>query len=324
MLLPVLLRLLTLADSEHVDDPELFMTAPEMIRYWGYPAEEHSATTADGYVLGLHRIPNGLSGVNPACRPVVFMQHGLLSDTTSWIANLPDQSAAFVFADAGFDVWMGNVRGNTYSKKHLNLISDDEKFWEFSWDEMQQYDLGAMIDYVLAETGQSSLHYIGHSQGTIMMFSKLSLDPAFAPKIKKFFALAPVGSVAHIKGFFHDIADRLTDDMELYYELFGSREFGANSEIIDLLAQWLCGGSEKGEDLCDNVMFDLVGPSDQFNKTRTEVYVAHNPAGTSTQNFIHWAQMIEQDTVSRYDYGTAKKNYQHTSFGKLHLGTARG
>ncbi|GMR34102.1 hypothetical protein PMAYCL1PPCAC_04297, partial [Pristionchus mayeri] len=218
---------------------------------------------------------------------------------------------AFVFADAGFDVWMGNARGNTYSKKHVNLTSDDEKFSEFSWDEMAQYDLGAMIDYVLQQTGQKSLYYIGHSQGTLTMFSKLSLDPAFAPKIKKFFALAPVGSVAHIKGSFHDLADRLTDDIELFYELFGSREFTPNSEITELLAQWLCGGSERGVEEDNNIMFDLVGPSDQFNKSRTEVYVAHNPAGTSTQNIIHWAQMIEQGTVSRFDYGSSKKNYQH-------------
>ncbi|KAF8384436.1 hypothetical protein PRIPAC_73578, partial [Pristionchus pacificus] len=327
LLSTVLLTIFTFANGQK-DDPELFMTATEMIRYWGYPAEEHSATTTDGYILGMHRIPKGLSDVNPAIRPVVFMQHGLESDTTSWIANLPYESAGylfflskmiyltnrgFVFADAGFDVWMGNARGNTYSKKHVNLTSDDEKFWEFSWDEMQQYDLEAMINYVLLTTGQKSLYYIGHSQGTLTMFAKLSLDPSFAPKIKKFFALAPVGSVAHIQGSLHELADKLTVDIELYYELFGSGEFTPNSAITDLIAQWVCGTTEKGEDRCDNILFGMMGPemSDQFNKSRTEVYVAHNPAGTSTQNIIHWAQMVEQGTVTRFDYGSSKKNYQH-------------
>lgn len=33
-----------------------------MIRYWGYPAEDHNATTKDGYILGLQRIPQGIKG----------------------------------------------------------------------------------------------------------------------------------------------------------------------------------------------------------------------------------------------------------------------
>ncbi|GMT10473.1 hypothetical protein PFISCL1PPCAC_1770, partial [Pristionchus fissidentatus] len=295
------------------DDPEIFMTAPEMIRYWGYPAEEHSATTKDGYILGLHRIPYGLSGPSDGCRPVVFMQHGLESDTISWIGNLPAESAGFVFADAGFDVWMGNARGNTYSKNHLNLTSKDEKFWEFSWDEMAEFDLQAMIEYALEKTNQKSLYYIGHSQGTLTMFAKLSQDQEFASKINKFFALAPVGSVAHINGSLHELADRLTDKVEVFYDLFGSGEFLPDGPVTKLIAKWVCGTTEPGEDLCDNVLFQIMGPemSDQFNKSRTEVYVAHNPAGTSTQNVIHWAQMVETNSVAKFDYGTPKNNYKH-------------
>ncbi len=30
-----------------------------MIKYWGYPFEEHFTTTEDGYILGIHRIPHG-------------------------------------------------------------------------------------------------------------------------------------------------------------------------------------------------------------------------------------------------------------------------
>ena len=71
----------------------------------------------------------------------------------------PEHGApAFRLAEQGYDVWLGNFRGNTYSRAHLSLNPDvDNEYWRFTWDEMARHDLPAMLDYVMEETGKADL-----------------------------------------------------------------------------------------------------------------------------------------------------------------------
>jgi hypothetical protein len=48
-----------------------------------------------------------------------------------------------VLADAGYDVWVGNSRGNRYSREHTQHTTKDREFWDFTWSEMADYDLPA-------------------------------------------------------------------------------------------------------------------------------------------------------------------------------------
>ena len=63
------------------------------------------------------------------------------------------ESLGFIMADAGYDVWLGNSRGNTYGRRHVDLSPDDPAFWAFSWDQMASFDLPAKIEYALATNG---------------------------------------------------------------------------------------------------------------------------------------------------------------------------
>jgi predicted alpha/beta hydrolase len=98
---------------------------------------------------------------------------------------MPNQSLAFILSDAGYDVWLGNMRGNAYSRDHAKMLVTNSTFWAFSFDQMAKQDLGAMVDYTLNKGKQKSLYYVGHSQGTLTMFLKLSHDKEFAEKVSK-------------------------------------------------------------------------------------------------------------------------------------------
>lgn len=166
----------------------------EYARSLGYEAEAHLVTTADEVVLEVHRIKSAASGgasetSNSALRVPVVLQHGLYSSSFNWMANLPNQSLAFILADAGYDVWLANSRGNTYSKRSASTKAD---FWAYTKDDLVLIDTPATINYVLATTGSKFVHFVGHSDGGFILMALLSERPEYAKKLGLGVALAPM------------------------------------------------------------------------------------------------------------------------------------
>ena len=56
-------------------------------------------------------------------------------------------------------MWLGNGRGNKYSKSHkiYDPSKDAAEFWDYSFTDMGKYDLTAEIEYVLKHTGAAKL-----------------------------------------------------------------------------------------------------------------------------------------------------------------------
>ncbi|XP_029655701.1 lysosomal acid lipase/cholesteryl ester hydrolase-like [Octopus sinensis] len=146
----------------------------------GYSWREYSVVTQDGYILTMQRI-NGKNISRP-----VFIQHGVLSSSVDWLIGI-----ACVLADSGFDVWLGNVRGNIYSRAHSTLSPDEDEFWNFSFEDHAAFDIPAMVSFVLTSTNKDQLVYIGHSQGSLIGLIQLSRNQEFADKVALMIALAP-------------------------------------------------------------------------------------------------------------------------------------
>lgn len=125
-----------------------------------------------------------------------------------------------MLSDLGYDVWMGNARGNRYSRSHLTLNPDGKrkerkKFWQFSWHEIGNVDVPEMIDFVLSTTGYEKLHYIGHSQGTTSFFVMASERPEYNAKILSMHALAPIAFMKDMRSPFIRAATLLLNTLDV-------------------------------------------------------------------------------------------------------------
>lgn len=96
-----------------------------------------------------------------------------------------------------------NSRGNGYSQGHLNASRNANKlvdpFYQYSWDQIAEYDVPAVIDAVLHWRRKSQVIYIGHSQATTTMFGLLSTKTAYNAKVSILVALAPIVYLRHVK-----------------------------------------------------------------------------------------------------------------------------
>jgi len=286
------------------NDPEMTMSTVEMIEYFGYPAETHSITTEDGYILDIHRIPFGLTTSEGPKTPVM-VQHGILCSSADYVLNFPYQSLGFALADAGYDVWITNVRGNTYGRHHTSLDPEDDDFWHFSWDQMAEFDLPACLDYILQATGYSQLYYVGHSMGTTTAFAMLSTKIEYNDKIKTYLAMGPVATLNYVQTPIKYLAPFATE-INFLLQLLGTGEFLPSDGVISWFAQDC---SSTLEVLCENILFVLCGyDMEELNATRLDVYTSHTPAGTSTWAMIHYAQEIDVGRFRHCDWGAAE-NY---------------
>ncbi|KAF2901554.1 hypothetical protein ILUMI_04632 [Ignelater luminosus] len=296
---------------------EATMLVPELVRTHGYPCETHKMKTSDGYILTMHRIPHGQDeSKGTKDRPVVYLQHGLLSSSADWLIPGPEKGIGYILADAGYDVWLPNARGNTYSRNHVSLDPDGDEFWNFSWHEIALNDVTVMIDYALSKTKQENLYYIGHSQGTTVFYVLCSEKPEYNEKIRVHISLAPIAYMSHMTSPLLQIVATGGRGLQLLADVSGVGEFMPNTGFLGKVGNVLCSEDSVTQVLCTNAMFAVCGFNQkQMNATLLPIIMGHSPAGSSIMQVMHYVQEIKSGKFRQYDYGLIGNNrhYDNTS-----------
>ncbi|XP_064076668.1 lipase 1-like [Vanessa tameamea] len=286
---------------------DALLDAPGLIRKYGYPVEVHNIVTADGYVVQAHRIPHGRDANNrPGPRPVVLLMHGLFCSSADFLVLGPGNALAYVLAEAGYDVWLSNARGNYYSRRHLFLDPDDREglqFWKFSWDEIGNLDLPAIVNFIVVNTGQQKMHYIGYSQGTTTFLVLNSLRPEYNDRFISFQALAPSAFVENNENKLREIMVQFEDVLEVvafnlgFGELMGGEGW---RQIFTALGLTFCNDQSFLQPLCVAAILG-TGEIENFNKTMLPVFVGHNPAGAALRQIVHYSQVLRFNRFARYN-----------------------
>jgi pimeloyl-ACP methyl ester carboxylesterase len=269
--------------------------------------EEVQVTTEDRYINTLWVLTskdkqkkNGQS---------IIFQHGLLDGGFTWLI-LGEDSLPKKLCEQGYTVYISYIRGTQFSRSHLDhdsgLLSD---YWNFSFDEMAQYDLPAMINLIKEREHVEKVIYIGHSQGTLIYFLAYMNNPDFIEKnIQKFIALGTVPNVNNAPHFLIKLfqLSNILSFIPVKNFLTFPKEFGQ-------VAVPLC--TSKAKVLCNKILsisFGGLKDTGRINYDRLgSTIFLYEPGGTSLQNMKHWIQIATAKKLQKYDYGSIIENMKH-------------
>lgn len=172
--------------------------------------EVHKIITEDGYINTAFRIRNleAINNINKenniytSNQYPVIINHGLLDNCYTFLVLNRDKAIPYVLADLGYDVWLTNNRGSTFSYEHINSNKIDSNmdsfnissdYWEFSFYEIAKYDLIANIEYIKKISNKTKVNYVGHSQGGFQVLLSYTINYVYLDNsINKFVSLGTV------------------------------------------------------------------------------------------------------------------------------------
>ncbi|KAI8607148.1 Alpha/Beta hydrolase protein [Chytriomyces sp. MP71] len=270
--------------------------ASVLIRSGGFGSETHRVEASDGAWLTLRRVT--LRHESSAKRPVALLWPGFGGSANCFVcAPRKEDNLAFVLAEAGFDVWLGNPRGvDTTPDENIShpTTSQDHTTrptkWAFSIDDIVSHDIPSVVDFVLAYTHMPNLSYIGISQGTTAIFAALAVNEPLNSKINIVIALAPT-----LKPMPTSLNPVLVPLFHKFKWVVGEGAFPStfSEKLKQVAPPYLTYQFMKA---CTLIGFQSWDFSKIGDSMRQVAMVPHSFNGTSRRVVEHWIQTIESQT----------------------------
>lgn len=283
-----------------------------------YPTESYEIETEDKRILKLFRVQAKNTEIKEG-KKVIFLQHGLFDSADNWVINGDDNSLALFLANKGYDIFIGNTRGNKYSLKTSDPNIKDEDFWDYSFQEMAEYDVPANIKFVLSLTKMQKLSWIGHSQGTTQMFAALTDTKTrefVNSSIDILIALAPIVYLANQQNPLLQFIAKGSNGLESMAKTFGMHsimngnimeESPKEEKDVPLLAKPFC-----------SMLLSVSDSDPEYNNIERMGYFSkHFPSGDSMKCLYHYKQFVVMKKnalrFEKYDYGKSKNKVRYGS-----------
>ena len=147
---------------------DTFRSFTELCLNAGFEVESHFVATDDHYVNQMFRVYDSQRR-EEGFKGAVLLLHGFTDSSDNFVVNTKERAPAFVLASQGYDVYLGNFRGNYYSQGHQYLdSSNDVRYWEHATLFRQGlHDIPAFVNEVLKQSGFEKLTIISHSFGSV-------------------------------------------------------------------------------------------------------------------------------------------------------------
>lgn len=211
----------------------------------------------------------------------------------------------FILADAGYDVWLGNFRGNYNGRGHVNMSTDDENFWKFSFHEMGVYDLPAFVDHILRISGSTQLTLVCHSYSNAVTMVMASQRPEYNERVNLLIGMAPFVFAEHLR--YGPVLEAFLIPLKRYcyksrkFELLERRDVNPFVRICDILPY-----------ICILWLSLLVGISDaKFMVELTPIGLAYFPAGTNLFTLTHITNIYSQGRFCQLDLGRSQNRLRY-------------
>lgn len=167
---------------------------------------------------------------------------------------------------------------------------------------MADYDLPSTVDFIRSKTGKEKIGYVGHSQGTSIMFAQLSENPEFIDKISVFIALAPVASISkmNVPLISFAVDTNVLGLLEFFHVYDFLAPLGHEALVYSICNFY-------GHPCADLLWMIADMKLSEDNLDRLPVVMTHFPSGTSLQDFAYFQQMFKKQEFifQKFDYGAA-------------------